>query len=158
MPELDPPRDVVDPDVDVRDPDESADVGRREVHTLVAIALGGVLGAEARYGLATAVPHTDAAWPWSTLMINLVGSLLIGVLMTVVERRSPHHLVRPFVGVGILGGFTTFSTFALDNQHLLLAGRPFVALAYIAASLFGCFAATALAIAATRRVIDGTRS
>ena len=44
------------------------------------------------------------------------------------ERRGPHHLVRPFLGVGILGGFTTFSTFALDNQHLFAAGRVFVAL------------------------------
>lgn len=148
-----PDRDVIDPDVDIRDPRELRDVGRREGLTLAVIAAGGVLGAEARYGIATALPHADSAWPWSTLVANVVGSLLLGVLMAVVERRSPHHLLRPFLGVGILGGFTTFSTFAVDNQHLFGAQRPFVALGYAAASLLGCFAATALGLVTARRTV-----
>ncbi|MBE7188885.1 CrcB family protein [Jatrophihabitans endophyticus] len=148
-----PGRDVIDPDVDVDDPGQRADVGRREALTLAVIAAGGALGAEARYGLSTAWPHGNAAWPWATVLTNLVGSFLLGVLMITVERRSPHHLVRPFLGVGVLGGFTTFSTFALDLHHLLDAGRPLVGLGYAAASLFGCVAATALAVLATRRVV-----
>lgn len=141
-----------EPHDDVIDPD-AVDPGRRELLTLAVIAIGGVLGAEARYGVATALPHGGAAWPWATLVTNVVGSFLIGVLMITVERRAPHPLVRPFLGVGVLGGFTTFSTFALDAQHLLDAGRPFVALGYAAASLLGCFAATALAVTLTRRAV-----
>ena len=148
-----PSLDVVDPDVDVRDPRQRADAGRRELSTLAVIGVGGVLGAEARYGIAVASPHHDGSWPWSTLVVNVVGSLLIGVVVIAVERRSPHRLLRPFVAVGILGGFTTFSTFAVDNHELFLAMRPFVALGYAAASLFGCLAATAVGVAVTRRLV-----
>jgi CrcB protein len=139
---------AIDPDAspprsDPRQPRESA--------VLAVIAIGGVIGAEARYGLSRAVTHTPGTWPWATLVTNVIGSALIGVLMVVIlERRRPHPLVRPLLGVGILGGFTTFSTFSLDVQDLLLANRPAVALAYAAASLAGCLAATAAAMALTR--------
>ena len=147
-----PGRDVVDPDVD--DPAQRDGAGRRELGTLAVIALGGVLGAEARYGLATAIPHGDSGWPWATLLTNLVGSFVIGVLMVVVERRAPHPLVRPFLGVGICGGFTTFSTFALGCPAPSRR-RPAVRGARLCrrASLFGCFAATALALVLTRRTV-----
>jgi fluoride ion exporter CrcB/FEX len=69
-------------------------------------------------------------FPWSTLLVNASGCVLIGVLMVLVtEVTEPHRLVRPFLAVGFLGGFTTFSTFGLDVQSLLLAGRPAAATA-----------------------------
>ena len=139
--------DSVDPDVDVHD----AGRGQRELVTIAAIAVGGIAGAEARYGISVTIDHSNDAWPWSTLIANILGCLLIGLLIIWVERRSPHPLARPFLGTGVLGGFTTFSTFALDDQHLFNAGRPFVALGYSAASFAACFAATAVAIAVARR-------
>ena len=118
---------------------------------LVAVALGGVLGAEARYGLATAWPHATASFPWSTLVINAVGCLLIGVLMVAItEVVTPHPLARPFLGIGVLGGFTTFSTYTVDTQRLLVAGRPGLAVAYVLATLTVALASVAAGSAVTR--------
>jgi CrcB protein len=108
----------------------------RDGELLVAVALGGVVGAEGRYGLALLMPHHPGEIGWSTLLINVTGCLSIGVLMVVLlEVLTPHRLARPFLGVGVLGGYTTFSTFAMDVQSLLLAHRPGAALAYVALSL-----------------------
>jgi fluoride exporter len=102
------------------------------VEVLGAIALGGVIGAEARYAVGLALPHATAAWPWATLVVNVVGSFLIGVLMVViVELLEAHRLVRPFLGVGVLGGFTTFSTYAVDALFLAEARRVGVAVSYV---------------------------
>lgn len=131
-----------------------------ELSLVAAVAAGGVIGAEARYGLAVLAPHAGGAWPWATLVTNVIGSLLIGALMTLLQRgpAAPHPLVRPFLGIGVLGGFTTFSTFAVDTGALLRAHRPAVALAYVLASVAGCLAATLAGIAATRRVGEGSRA
>jgi CrcB protein len=103
---------------------------------LGAISAGGVLGALARYGVATAWPHPGSGFPWSTFVINVTGCLLIGVLMVIVTEVLPHRrLVRPFLGVGVLGGYTTFSTYIVDIHRAASAGAPGVALAYLAATL-----------------------
>jgi CrcB protein len=85
---------------------------------LGVVALGGVIGSLARYGLAEAVPHGSAGFPWATFVTNVVGCFAIGVLLARLTPRH-HHLLRPFLGTGILGGFTTFSTFAVDTEKLL---------------------------------------
>src|SRR4051812_151660 len=91
------------------------------VEVLGAIAAGGVIGAEARYGLDC---RCRTRLPWATFLISAFGSLLIGVLMVViVELLDAHRLVRPFLGVGVLGGFTTFSTYAVDALLLTDARR-----------------------------------
>jgi fluoride exporter len=109
---------------------------------LGAIALGGAIGALARYGLAEAMPHRAGAFPWSTFLINVSGCLLIGVLLVMItEVRTVHPLSRPFLGTGILGGFTTFSTFAVDTEGLL-RDHPLTAVAYF----FGTVAAALLAV------------
>jgi CrcB protein len=101
---------------------------------LGVIAAGGVLGAEARYGLDVLLPRGDGI-PWGTLTSNAVGCLLIGMLMVVVfELTEPHRLVRPFLGIGVLGGFTTFSAYAVETQELLDGGRAGLALSYLAAT------------------------
>lgn len=118
---------------------------------LFAIAAGGALGAEARYGIGVALPHTPSSFPWSTLLINAVGCFLIGVLMVLItEVLSAPRLLRPFLGVGVLGGFTTFSTYAVDAHRLLLAGRPDLALAYVAGTLAAAMAAVWTGTNATR--------
>jgi CrcB protein len=117
---------------------------------LAAVSAGGVLGAEARYGLTLALPRHTGQFPWSTLLINLTGSLLIGVLMAWLGRQPvPRPVLRAFLGIGILGGYTTYSTFAVDVQQLLLAHRPLTALGYLAATVLGCAAAVWLATTVT---------
>jgi CrcB protein len=146
-------RDVVDPDVDLHDPAQRRETRPRGWDLLLAVATGGALGAEARYGIEVALPHAAAAFPWSTVLINASGCLLIGVLMVLVlELTSPHRLLRPFLGVGILGGFTTYSTFAVDAERLVRAHRPLLALAYVVLSLVLCLVAVYAATLATRAV------
>lgn len=112
------------------------------------IAAGGVIGAEARYGLGFLIRPDDV--PWATLIANASGSLLIGMLMVVLlELTAPHRLLRPFLGIGVLGGFTTFSAYAAETHALLDDGRVALALAYLAATpiiaVTFAYAGTALA-------------
>lgn len=147
----------VDPDVDLHDPQQRDELHHHHPRILGAIALGGVIGAEARYGLALTVPHRAGDWPWATLLTNLLGSLLIGVLMATLARAArPPQLARPFLGVGILGGFTTFSTYAVDLREQLGHGHPAAAAAYLLVSLVGGILAVALGLRATSAVL--TRS
>lgn len=100
---------------------------------LASISCGGVLGTMARYGLSIAFPHPPDQMPWATLSINASGCLLIGVLMALItEMWSDQQLLRPFLGVGVLGGYTTFSTYVIDIQQAIAAGAPHLALLYLA--------------------------
>lgn len=106
-----------------------------DVVLLSAIALGGVLGSLARYGIGEAWP-ARTGFPWATLCINAGGCLLIGILMVALTERTarPHRLARPFLGVGVLGGFTTFSAYSVDTIRLLDADRVGLAVAYVLAT------------------------
>ncbi|SCG42403.1 FluC/FEX family fluoride channel [Micromonospora coxensis] len=125
----------VDPDVDLRVPADRAELGARPAAVLGAIAVGGVLGALARAGLQAALPHSPTGFPWATFAVNVTGCLLIGALTAVLDRRRVPPLTRPFLGVGVLGGFTTFSAYVVDVHAALAAGAPVTALAYLAATL-----------------------
>lgn len=112
---------------------------------LAVIAVGGVLGAEARYGLTQLIPTSHGGVPWGILFINVLGGLLMGVLMALLSlRQNPHPLIRPFFGVGLLGGFTTFSTYSTDTYHLIDAQRPLAAVGYVVLTLAGALLAVAL--------------
>ncbi|WP_410817743.1 fluoride efflux transporter FluC [Micromonospora sp. 050-3] len=148
MPEPFEPR--TDPDVDLRVPADRSELTARPATVLAAIAAGGVLGALARAGLQHAVPHPPTGFGWATFTINTFGCLLIGVLMAVLGHLDGGPpLARPFLGVGVLGGFTTFSTYAVDVQQAIVAGAPGTALAYLAATLLGALVAVALGDAVT---------
>ncbi|GAB2487328.1 fluoride efflux transporter CrcB [Nocardiopsis aegyptia] len=123
--------------------------------TLLAIAAGGALGGSARYALLLLVPHTGAGFPWATFSANVTGSFAMGVLAVLVSRAvRPHRLVRPFLGVGVLGGFTTFSTYAVDTLGLVGAGTAGTALVYLAATLVGALAAVWAGAALARALTD----
>jgi CrcB protein len=110
--------------------------GRRQLNILAVIALGGGLGAVARYGIAQALPTATGAFPWATFLTNIGGCLLIGLLMVyVLDVWSPSRYRRPFLGVGFLGGFTTFSTYAVEIRGLLATGQFSLADAYALTSL-----------------------
>ncbi|MBQ0901135.1 CrcB family protein [Micromonospora sp. U21] len=144
-----------DPDVDLRVPADRHELPAHPAAVLTAIAAGGVLGALARAGLQHAVPPQPTGFPWATFGVNLTGCLLIGVLMAVLGHLGGGRpLARPFLGVGVLGGFTTFSTYAVDVQQAVVAGAPATALAYLAATVLGALVAVWLGDAAAARLLD----
>lgn len=108
---------------------------------LGVVTLGGMVGAGARWAVQEAWP--DGGLPWATITVNVLGCLAIGWL-TVWARRRGAELLRLGVGVGGLGGFTTFSAYAVDVQQLLLDDRVLAA----ALVLFGTLVAALLAVAA----------
>jgi CrcB protein len=120
---------------------------RAEMHSsnrwavLGVISAGGVLGALARYALETAFPRPAGTFGWTVFTINVVGCALIGILMVLVQRVWHGQLIRPFLGVGVLGGFTTFSTYIGDIQVMIAQGHPRTALAYLAGTLFAALLA-----------------
>ena len=129
-----------------------------DLPVVAAVAAGGILGSEARYAVGLALPHPTAGWPMATFLINVSGCLLIGALMVVLtEVTTPHRLARPFLGVGVLGGWTTFSTAMVDVVALLRAGRPAVALAYLAGTALAALVATAAGVSLARRAAAGRR-
>ncbi|MEN8650016.1 CrcB family protein [Streptomyces sp. 21So2-11] len=140
--------DAIDPDVDLRVPADRAETtGRGKWLVLAAISVGGALGALARYGAALLWPGSV----WTTFGVNVLGSALIGVLMVLVsEQGRGHALVRPFLGVGVLGGFTTFSTYAVDLAQLLEEGEAVTAMAYAAGTFVAALGAVWAAAAVTR--------
>jgi CrcB protein len=123
---------------------------RRELPVLVAIAAGGVLGALARYAIASG---NETVFPWRTFAINVSGCLAIGVLLVVItEARSTHRLVRPFLGTGLLGGYTTFSTYAVETERLL-SGHLLVAAAYLVGTALAALLAVQSGVVVTRRLM-----
>jgi len=130
-------------------------------YVLVVIA-GGVFGALARYGLSTLLP-APGGWPLPTLVINLAGALLLGALLEALVRRGPdagtRRIIRLLAGTGFIGAFTTYSTFALETNTLLDAGRLTDGLLYLAATLIGGAGATVAGIwlAASRHPRATTR-
>jgi CrcB protein len=119
----------------------------RDVRELTAIFAGGMLGAVARVALAEAFPHARGAWPWTTFAVNLFGALLLGWVVTRLPAASYR---RPFLGIGVCGALTTFSTLQLELLRMLDAGSAALALAYAAASLVGGLAAVRLGVALAR--------
>lgn len=116
--------------------------------TTLLVALGGVLGVLARYGVSRVTLHTEALM-WSTVGINLLGSFLLGLL---VAGHWFDRDVREGLGVGFLGGFTTFSTFSVQVVLEVDAGEPGRAAGYLAASVVGGIAAAAAGYALGRKL------
>ena len=115
------------------------------------VGLGGALGSLARDGLATLIAPARDGFPTATLATNLLGCLLLGLLLVVSENRlPPHRYLRPFLATGVIGGFTTFSTFAVETDLLGKDGHAGLAAVYVVASLAGGLAATWAGISAGR--------
>ncbi|GAA3506130.1 fluoride efflux transporter CrcB [Streptomyces prasinosporus] len=133
-------------------------VTRGQAPVVTVVALGGGAGAAARYAASLGWPTPAAGFPWTTLWVNVLGCAVIGVFLVVVtEVRPVHPLVRPFFGTGVLGGFTTFSTYAVDVQGLLDDGRTAAGLTCLAATPLAALAAVWSAAAVTRRVLRRRR-
>jgi CrcB protein len=120
---------------------------------LAAVSVGGALGATARYGLALAVPTAAQGWPWPTFIANVGGSLLLGALTALALAWFPQHpLVRPLLGVGVLGSFTTYSTFVVEIDTRLGQGQMAMAVAYGLGSVIAGVGAAAAGLGMGRRL------
>jgi CrcB protein len=122
---------------------------------IAAIAVGGSLGTLARYGVERSLAVPTRQFPWATFLVNVAGSFLLGVVITlVVERWPPTRYVRPFAAIGFCGGFTTFSTLAVEVAQRGQHGHLGLAAGYLAASLgFGISAALLGTVVARGRLL-----
>lgn len=111
---------------------------RRRPDVLVAVATGGALGTLARAALGLMIDAPSGHLPAATLLANVGGSFLLGLVMVVlVERLDPARRLGPFVTTGVMGGFTTFSTFMVETSQLARGGHGSLAVIYVAFSLGG---------------------
>lgn len=124
---------------------------RHPLRKLVAIYVGGVIGALLRVGLAEAFPHAADAWPWPTFAVNLAGAFLIGYFFTSFREHPPERLHHPFLATGVCGTLTTFSTMQLELFNMLDAGEVLLAAAYLAVSLVVGYFALRIGITVAER-------
>jgi CrcB protein len=123
---------------------------RRE---LAAIFAGGVIGALARGLLGDALASGPGQWPWATFVANLAGAALLGYFVTRLQERLPlSSYRRPFLGTGVCGALTTFSTMQIELLRMLDEHAWLLAVGYAAASVTGGFACVTVATNMVRRV------
>ncbi len=117
------------------------------------VLLGAAAGGVARYGIGLAVLHRyGGRFPWGTVIVNITGCLLIGVLMTLfTERWTEHPHWRLFLVTGGLGGFTTFSSFEWETYEAVATGNPWSGLANVLLSVVAGYAAVVLGALLARR-------
>lgn len=141
----------IDPDIDLHVPSQRQELVRTHGGVLAVIAAGGGIGALARYGVGTVWPTTPGAFPWATFTVNVLGCLLIGVVMVLVtDLWSAHRLARPFLGAGVLGGFTTFSAYAAETHVLARSGAVGPALTYLVGTVLAAMLAVTAGVWLTR--------
>ncbi len=119
------------------------------MQSLFPVMAGGAVGAGLRYGVSLALP-IRAGWPWGTFAANLLGSFAIGVLAALVFKGTAGEGARLFLGIGVLGGFTTFSAFSLESFRMINSGQWLLAGGYTLASVLGSITALALGHALVR--------
>ncbi|OYX44802.1 MAG: protein CrcB [Rhodobacterales bacterium 32-67-9] len=120
------------------------------IQTLVQVAVGGALGASARYMTNVAAMRLiGPGFPWGTVAVNIAGSFLMGAIVVILAHKDATRMA-PFLMTGVLGGFTTFSAFSLDALTLWERGQTGVAAAYVAGSVILSLAAIVAGMAAAR--------
>jgi fluoride exporter len=122
---------------------------RRNMKSVISVMVGGALGAALRYGVARALPISSGGWPWATFMVNVLGGFAMGILAaSLLKAGEGGEPMRLLLGVGLLGGFTTFSAFSLEMAMMVERGQMMLAVSYAFASvllaLIALFAGLAL--------------
>ncbi len=141
--------------------DDRGAIAHRRPSALAVVAVGGAIGTLGRYCVGLVFPVSPAGWPVATFMVNLVGAFALGLLLEALLRTGPdsgrRYLLRLAAGTGMLGAFTTYSTFAVDVILLVRDGSLVLAAAYAVLSvLFGVCAAGAGIVVSAR--IAGRRA
>jgi CrcB protein len=132
------------------DPDTPA---RPSVRAVGAVALGGALGAPARYEMTRLVHVAKDTFPWATFWTNISGSLVLGfVLVLIIEKYPPSRYLRAFCATGFLGAYTTFSTYMVDAATLVKDSRSGLAVLYLVTSALAGLAAVWVGMLAGRAV------
>ncbi len=130
----------------------------RQITIGLIIAAGGSLGALGRWYISSSWPTSQTGFPFDIFSINIVGCFLIGVLMVWIENSaSNRQWLRPFLGVGVLGGFTTFSTYSVETSHRLVIASG-TALVYLFASPLAALLAVLLGVSLTTRGLSLIRT
>ncbi|MDQ7992753.1 MAG: CrcB family protein [Propionicimonas sp.] len=123
---------------------------------LALVGIGGGLGTLLRWSLESAYPAIPGSWPWATFVINLTGALALGALLEGLAAAGPdtgrRRAVRLGVGTGVLGGYTTYSTFAVESVRLVGAGQGWLALGYALGSVLAGVACAAAGSWLVRRL------
>lgn len=121
------------------------------MNNYLAIALGGAIGSMGRYWVTVSMVRYPPHWlPLGTISVNIIGSFIIGMVWAYLQQRSESELIRLFLAVGVLGGFTTFSTFSLETVYFLTESEWGRAVVNILMNLMGCLLATVAGIALGR--------
>ena len=118
-------------------------------HAVLQVAIGGALGSVARYGVNVLAGRLAPGYPLGTLAVNVLGSLVMGLMAGIFAHRGGHHLA-PLLMTGLLGGFTTFSAFSLDALTLWQRGEGVLATGYVLVSIFLSLAAVFAGLALAR--------
>ena len=121
-------------------------------HILLAVSVGGALGSLLRYLLTLASRSAWPDWPLGTLAVNVLGSLVMGLLFALFLQRPSPEWLRLGLMTGVLGGFTTYSAFSLDTLALVERAAPLQALGYVAATLAGAIGGCAAGLVLGRAV------
>jgi CrcB protein len=125
---------------------------------VAVIALGGACGGALRWLVGSLVPPVPGQFPWATFVENVSGCLALGALIVLMlEVWAPSRYVRPFLGVGVLGGYTTFSAYTAETAGLLREGASATALIYLFGSVAAGLVATWFAMTVTRALVAGPR-
>lgn len=159
----------IDPDLDT-DEDTVADGGstpfegprrsrwpRLRADVLLVIFLGGCLGGWARYGITSAWPTTTGQFPWATLTVNVTGAFILTLVIVAAADIVSSRYLRPLLGTGFCGAFTTFSSIVVTTDLLFAHDHPGTAVIYLAASIVAGLAAAALGLALGRAVAANRR-
>jgi CrcB protein len=106
------------------------------MNPFILVMSGSAIGAGLRFALSRALPVGNGGWPWPTFAVNIIGGLMMGIL-TIILLRGEHSAepLRQLLGVGILGGFTTFSAFSLEMAQMIERGQGLMAAGYALASV-----------------------
>ncbi len=125
----------------------------RQWDVALAIAAGGAVGGACRWAVNEALPTSARGFPWETFVENVTGCfLLASAMVLLLDVLPPHRYARPFLGTGVLGGFTTFSTYTLDTRVLIEAGEGGLAMAYLFGSMALGLVAVVAGLTVTRAV------
>jgi|SRR3979490_376299 CrcB protein len=122
------------------------------MNTILLVAAGGAVGSVARYLMASGIQQaTGMHFPLGTVMVNVIGCFLIGILYVVlVARPDPRNDLRALLMVGVMGGFTTFSSFSLETVTLAMSGNYVSATLNVVVSVVACLVGTMLGISLAR--------